>query len=319
MAQVVGVTNELEVTQEGARVNVINHVNRDQYHVNIQVLSNKEALPSFNEAPIDLLSFYFTGRENEVAQIGSILDVVHSDTPNRCVIHGMHGLGKTQLTLQYAKSAFERQRYTAIFWISATTVEKLNHGFVDLLDLVNHPDRFNLVRQDARLKAARRWLENSGSIDWLLVLDNVDHSTLKFLLDYLPRRNRRGNILFTTRTDTVATALLGSARNQHMAIELILPGVEEAVKLLLAESDMDGSNVTPVIIGKAEDVVRCVGRLPLAVSQMAAFMKEACKSLDDILQLFHGEHRIQVLYKAIAFVAFLTFVHIDDQLGERSL
>jgi hypothetical protein len=273
-----------------------------------------EALPLINEAPIDLLSLYFIGRENEVAQIGSALDAVQGDMPNRCVIHGMHGLGKTQLALQYAKSAFERQRYTAIFWISATTVEKLNHGFVDLLDLVNHPDRFNLVRQDARLKAARRWLENSGFIDWLLVLDNVDHSTLKFLLDYLPRRNRRGNILFTTRTDTVATALLGSARNQHMAIELRLLDVEEAVKLLLAESDMDASSVTPVVIGKAEEAVRCVGRLPLAVSQMAAFMKEAHKNLDDI-----REHRIQVLSKALALVVFLTFVHIDDQLGERSL
>jgi hypothetical protein len=139
------------------------------------------------------------------------------------------------------------------------------------------------------------------------VLDNVDGGTLKFLLDYLPRRNRRGNILFTTRTDTVATALLGSARNQHTAIELILPGVEEAVKLLLAESDMDASSVTPVIMEKAEEVVRGVGCLPLAVSQMAAFMKEAGKSLDDILQLFHSKERIQVLSGVVSFCSVLKF------------
>jgi NB-ARC domain len=316
--QVTPVTNQLEVTREGAGVNVINHVKRDQYYFNVHVSSNKEALPPFNEAP-DLLSLYFTGRENELAQIGSTLDVDHGDTPNRCVIHGMHGLGKTQLALEYAKSAFERQRYTAIFWISASTIEKLNYGFVDLLDLVNHPDRFSLVRQEARLKAAQRWLENSGPIDWLLVLDNVDGSTLKFLVDYLPRKNRRGNILFTTRTDTVATALLGSARNQHKVIELVLPGIEEAVKLLLEESDMDASSVTPAIAGKAEEVVRCVGCLPLAVSHMASYMKDACKSLDDILQLFHSEHRIQVLSNNISLVAFLTFIYIDDRLGKRSV
>jgi hypothetical protein len=93
---------------------------------------------SFNDAPIDLLSIHFTGREGELADIGRILDIIHDDAPTRCVIHGMDGLGKTQFSLQFAKTSFS---YSLIFWVSATTIIKLNHGFTKLLNLISHPDR----------------------------------------------------------------------------------------------------------------------------------------------------------------------------------
>jgi hypothetical protein len=192
-----------------------NNVTGDQYNNNINYNIRVESsssiqapmLSPFIEAPLDLLSIYFTGRDKELEQIAKTFDIVHGGTPTRCIVHGMHGIGKTQLALQFAKQSFDQQRFSHIFWISATTVEKLSDGFADLLMLVGHPDRFRLADQIAKLKAARRWLENSGSINWLLVLDNVDPTTLSFLQENLPRRNRQGSILFTTRTDVVAAAL----------------------------------------------------------------------------------------------------------------
>jgi hypothetical protein len=52
--------------------------------------------------------------------------------------------------------------------------------------------------------------------------------------------------------------------------------------------------VTPAVAGKVEEVVRCVGFLPLAIAQAASFMMEAHKTLDDLLDLYRGEHKIEV-------------------------
>jgi hypothetical protein len=57
---------------------------------------------TFIDAPLDLLSIYFTGCQKELADSQRILDVVRDDMPARCVVHGMHGRGKTELALQFA-------------------------------------------------------------------------------------------------------------------------------------------------------------------------------------------------------------------------
>jgi hypothetical protein len=287
-------------TQQVSLGNTSNYIARDQYNYNIRVETRSSgqaptgALPPFTEAPIDLLSVYFTGRENELANIARTLEVVHGDVPTRCVIFGMHGIGKTQLALRFASESFDQHRYSHIFWMSATTVEKLNQGFTDLLTLVAHPDRSNLGDQRARLKAARRWLEDAISINWLLVLDNVDPTVLGFLQEHLPRKNQHGKILLTTRTTDVATVLVRTAGKQHHALELGLPEVEDATSLLLTESNTDIAGITALTKRKAEDVVKFVGRLPLAIAHAASFMKQANKSFEDILLMFHNGHQTQV-------------------------
>jgi len=54
-----------------------------------------------------------------------VFGVTLGNVPTRCAIHGMHGLGKTQLNLQFANMSFDQGRYSHVFWSSATTVEKL--------------------------------------------------------------------------------------------------------------------------------------------------------------------------------------------------
>jgi hypothetical protein len=50
---------------------------------------------SFNDAPIDLLSSHFTGREEELDRIETVLGVVRGSTPTRFTVYGMPGIGKT--------------------------------------------------------------------------------------------------------------------------------------------------------------------------------------------------------------------------------
>jgi NB-ARC domain len=231
--------------------------------------------------------------------------------PARCVLHGMHGLGKTQLALRFANLSFIQQRYSIIFWISATTVEKLNQGFAKILHLVDHPHQSH-PEHNARLTAARRWLEDSGSISWLLILDNVDSSTLSFIREHLPRKNKRGNILFTTRTDAVAATLACSAGQQHEIIELGLPDLRDAVDMLVKESSMDTVGGTSSIMNKAEDVVKRVGCLPFAVSHAAAYMKQCRRNVDDMLLLLESKHKMQVRQGLAPLYPFSSSVLCQD-------
>jgi hypothetical protein len=258
--------------------------------------------PVFNDAPLDLLSVNFTGREKELNSLSEILYITHEDVPTRCVIHGMHGLGKTQLALQFAKSSYSRGRYSSIFWISGTTVDKLHSGFLKILHLVRHPERPHIGDQSSKLTEARRWLEHSGAATWLLVLDNVDIGTLDFIRENLPRQNRRGNIIFTTRTSGVASALSHAAGKQHHLLELELPNAQDAVNLLLREGSIDAASATWLTMSKANEITKCVGRLPLAISQAGSFMRQCDKELDYTLLLLQSEQRMQVRADAISSI-----------------
>jgi tetratricopeptide (TPR) repeat protein len=274
-----------------------NYTARDHININYYLGPNDSSVNQSTsmrpviDAPVDLLSIHFTGRTGELLRIKAILDADCGNVPIRCVIHGMHGIGKSQLTLYFAKSAFEQGRYHYVLWISATTIEKLHRGIVKLLDLIDHEDRSH-ADQEKRLTAARRWLEKCEA-NWLLVLDNVERDTIDFLREHLPHQNKRGNILFTTRTESLANTLASSAGQQHQILELHSPGVRDAARLLLRHVEGDTDDA---LMSKAKDVVRCVGCLPLAVAQAGSFMKETGASLDKMLNLYKSKHKMEVCY-----------------------
>jgi hypothetical protein len=252
-----------------------------------------EVLPRCNDAPVDLLSTSYIGRETELLRIRDCLDIVYADSPSRCALYGMPGIGKTQLALKYTISSFSEHHYSYIFWASAATTGKLSHDLVRILDLLKLPDRFN-PDQSAKLIAVRMWLENRSSENekrWLLVLDNANSDTLEDIRHLLPRTNSAGHILFTTRTEDLAEALASAAGRRHSIMELRTPTLPDAARMLLYSA---GFSEDSSDFAKAEEVANSVGRLPLAVSLAASFMKQTHKNFDDLLILYAGEHKPEV-------------------------
>ena len=285
-----------------ATSSTINSPRGDQYISNITniypsppappVSASSVPLPSqtpFNDAPIDNLSIHFTGRKRELALIAKAFER-RRDIPLRCALHGNQGVGKSQLTYSWAKSTFAHKENAYIMWISATTVEKLFQGFCRLLRFVNHPDQSH-SDQNARLDAARRWLEEIDTGNWLLVFDNVFPETLDFLRQHLPRVNGRGTILFTTRTREVAIAVTSTAGERHEVIEVPLLNVTEAAELFCGH--FESGKVDP-LSAKVEAIVMAVGCLPLAISHAAAYTNQSHCSLDDLLELYQSKHKIEV-------------------------
>ena len=288
-----------------ARYSTTNNVGRDQIVHNYALppiesrLSNwPPSSLSFNDAPIDLLSSHFTGREEELNHIAEVLCAGQGNVPARYVVHGMQGLGKTQLALKYAELSFRRQQYSAIFWISGASVEKLHQGFTKVLYLVGHPDR-DTPEQGIKLTLARRWLEEhitDSSFKWLLVVDNVAQEAVGFLREHFPRKNASGNILLTTRTRDVAQAVTTVAGQRHQIVELRAPDLQCAALLLLREAGINTNDTDPTTIDRAETLVKCVGCLPLAISHAASFAQQSNKNLEDVLLLYQSKHKYEVCF-----------------------
>lgn len=233
------------------------------------------SLPSCINAPVDRISPCFTGRERELALIANVFTSFHSDTPTRCVIHGMPGLGKSQLVLSHASIAFASDEYSHVFWMSATTVEKVAQGLTKILALVDHRDRSH-PDQAVQLAAVRQWLEHSqnhGCRRWLLILDNATVDTVQFIRENMPQQNAGGSILITTRTRRVAEAAANVAGQEHPIFELNALSTVDSVILLLRKAGIESTVQSDLEI--AGELVRWIGCLPLAIEQTGSFIKRS--------------------------------------------
>lgn len=208
------------------------------------------------------------------------------DIPTCGAIFGMPGLGKTQLGMEYAKRSYNKQKYNIIFWISAANVEHLNQSFTNILHLVDHRHQHH-PEQNARFMFARRWLE-ATDLKWLLVVDNVYPESILFLREHMPRCNSRGSVLFTTRTSAIALDIVSTMHQNSHILEIQPLSVSDAVALLHREAHITDSGKV------AEDVVKSVGCLPLAVSQAASFMNTSRKNLQDVLELYQSDRKYEV-------------------------
>ena len=244
------------------------------------------------ELPDSLLSSYFTGRCDELQQIGRVFSTSSGDPPARYAIHGMPGVGKTQLALKFASLEFERSQYTYVFWVSAASVEKLTWDFFKLMDLLRLPGRYTLD-QASKLTMVRAWLEDpTVARSWLIILDNVTQETSVILRNILPRRISGGRLLFTARTTKIADVF--TAPEELSQLVLQPPGIGDAVAMLSAGAGMERQGGGEASFADAEQVVRSVENLPLAIDQAASYMRDTGSSPQEVLNVYESEEVIEV-------------------------
>ena len=117
---------------------------------------------------------------------------------------------------------------------------------------------------------------------WLLILDNADD--LSMVSEFLPRGGK-GHILLTTRA---------MATGQHIeGIEIEKMTYEDGMSLLLHRAKLikdntDLSSVAPQFYEQARMIYELVDGLPLALSQVAAYVEENAIDLGDYLTLFQA-------------------------------
>lgn len=153
-------------------------------------------------------------REEELEEMHRALS---GDGGRRAVVlHGLGGMGKTQLTVAYAKRY--RDSYSAIFWVNVKDDDASKQSFTQIASQIlrEHPLADRLSRVDAEedndevVDAVKAWLSLQGNTRWLMIYDNYDNPKLPYTTDaaavniqtYLPE-SYQGSIIVTTRSSRV--------------------------------------------------------------------------------------------------------------------
>lgn len=168
---------------------------------------------SFRLSEVSKVS-YFVAREKELTDIHATLNV---DNGQRTVVlHGMGGIGKTQVTIAYAKQ--HKNDYSAIFWLNCKDEDSLKQSFLRAAQRIlwEHPSAMGLaaVKEGKSLEevvdAVKQWFDQTGNTRWLLIYDNYDNPKLPGIEDpstidikqYFPDADH-GSIITTTRLSQV--------------------------------------------------------------------------------------------------------------------
>ena len=144
-------------------------------------------------------------------------------------LHGLGGIGKTHLAIQYAY--MHQKDYTSIWWVDASTTQTLSEGFLGIAQrlLLYHakkttaglkPDNAQIaealglppgvVDQNGKLTVSRdvteiivnaiiAWFAAEDNNRWLLIIDNYDDLRYVNILDFLSPSSS-GSILITSRS-----------------------------------------------------------------------------------------------------------------------
>jgi tetratricopeptide (TPR) repeat protein len=146
--------------------------------------------------PFASLRDMFKGREAELAALHRALDDIPAKSLKAQALHGLGGVGKTRLAVEYAHR--HADEHSALIFLSAETPERLESG----LSALSGPEMFDLPEKEAKedtvkIPAALGWLDRHPG--WLMILDNVDDEASLKAVQALLARLSGGKVIITGR------------------------------------------------------------------------------------------------------------------------
>ena len=161
----------------------------------------------------------FVGRNTELTTLAQQMISSPGDNMRRksCLLHGIGGVGKSQLAAEFARK--HQENFSAIFWIASSTKEKLKRSIAALvLKLPQHQisEKTRSVSKitgkdlDVIIDDVLKWFSQPFNNKWLLIFDNVDREYSALSEDpeafnirkYLPEADQ-GSVLITSRLTTI--------------------------------------------------------------------------------------------------------------------
>jgi ATP/maltotriose-dependent transcriptional regulator MalT len=153
-------------------------------------------------------------REKELEDIHD--NLLGNGSRQTIILHGLGGIGKTQLSVAYAKQ--HKDDYSAIFWLNTKDEDSLKQSFVKIAEQILrvHPSAgplkgLNMKENlEAVVNAVKEWLSVYNNTRWLLIYDNYDNPRIQGNRDpaavdirkYLPE-SYQGSVIITTRSAQV--------------------------------------------------------------------------------------------------------------------
>jgi len=192
-------------------------------------------------------------------------------------IHGLGGIGKTRLAVEYAFRS--GNRYDIALFVVSDSPEALRSNLavlarLGLPGLSPPPSR----AQEEEVAAVLSWLGNHDR--WLLILDNVDTEEAAEAVRKILPQLQGGHVLITSRR-----------RNWPVGIRKQPLGVltkEEATQYLLKRTENDRAR-TPEDTDQASHLAEALDGLPLALEQAAAYITHHQMTFSEYLEIWEKE------------------------------
>lgn len=215
----------------------------------------------------------FTGRDE-------ILEQLHAQaadgSPTAIVpvaLHGLGGVGKTQLALEYAHRF--KADYEAVWWVGAEQLELIDAA---MAELAGHLGLREVDSVPEAAKNARDALRRGEPCsNWLLIFDNADEP--HELAPYLPDPGEHGRILVTSRNQSWARAAT------PFEVDVFTRG--ESIEHLT-------SGMPTLDPDTAALIAELVGDLPLAIESATAWLASTGTPAQQYLDAL-AEETIKVL------------------------
>ncbi|KAJ5454982.1 hypothetical protein N7530_012751 [Penicillium desertorum] len=243
--------------------------------------------------PLDLTAVpvieEFIGRQNELDNLWQYLQSTNSPSRKVAILHGLGGMGKTQLAIRFARD--HKNDFTAIFWLSGKDRDTLLHSLNFALNRLPgqgwDSEATNEGEVEQRARHMLRWLALEGNSRWLIIFDNIDqYSPFNNAADkgydiaeFFPKADH-GSILITSRLQTLSE--LGKSFPVHRLDS------HNSIELLQQSSGLSARNTTSKF-DVNPDLFTLANRLdglPLAIVIAGAFMRETGTSITKYLQYY---------------------------------
>ncbi len=181
-------------------------------------------------------------REDELRDIHETLS--GDGSRHTVVLHGLGGIGKTQLAVAYARR--HKDNYSAIFWLNIKDEDSLKQSFAKVVKQIlrEHPASSQLSSVDMKnldkvIDTVKAWQGLPYKTRWLMIFDNYDNPKLASNKDiaaldikkYLPEAYQ-GSVLVTTRSSEVEIG--------HLIHVAKLRDVRDSLKILSCTSRREG-------------------------------------------------------------------------------
>ncbi|KAF8448488.1 hypothetical protein BDZ91DRAFT_112651 [Kalaharituber pfeilii] len=238
----------------------------------------------------------FVGREDLLEQLKQEIEKgAATKDVNQLVLHGMGGIGKTHLAMEYVYR--HSGDYSSVFWINAASEQATKISFTHIMQrLIKHhanlsgPEpNYKLIGQllgmAGRLDSAgtftvqqpseeqhvvdsvKEWLTAKDNTKWILVFDNLDDLESFDVNDYIPSAPH-GTVIITSRRPESIQGRRGIEVQQMSnseAEELLLKSAKlDLEKLPLDEREREKQAISTI--------VHKLGYLPLAIEQAGAYI-----------------------------------------------
>lgn len=213
----------------------------------------------------DSIGPLFTGRADAVQGLRDrFLESQAAPTHNalsRQVIHGLGGVGKTRLAIEYA---WEYQdAYTALLFVVGDTPGQLRRSVAELAaPAILALDEWKDPEEEVRMAAVMRWLTSNPG--WLLIIDNADDRESLDAVQRLLASLRGGHVIITSRSSWWSKSVTRSELD-------VLP--IEAARRFLLERTRDERRQTPQDEAVALELATELGGLALALEQAGAYIQ----------------------------------------------